>query len=302
VTEEHKVAVKAIQVARKKQKYMQYVAMAVFSLLVMIVGLVLYSRLDPPSREFNDMVEIPAGPYVYGTDHLTMDHTFYIDKYEVTLGQYLKFLRAVSVAGGDDAWRNPAQPASKSTDHEPKDWDTIFKCIKYGRPFHNVQLSLDDPVFNVDWYDAEAYAKWAGKRLPNEHEWEMAARGPDGSIFPWGNTFVPNTANTSVGAEGSDPQAEAQHAYMVVDQMPGDKSPYGVYGMGGNVSEWTDTMAPSSRLESVKVAVIRGANFETTSEDHAKASYRVTVYVPATRDYWLGFRCAADHPPVAPPK
>jgi len=80
--------------------------------------------------------------------------------------------------------------------------------------------------------------------------------------------------------------------------MPEDKSPYGVYGMGGNVSEWTDTIVASSRIESVKVAVIRGANFKTDTLEHAMLTYRDTVYPPDTRDFRIGFRCVSDSPPV----
>jgi formylglycine-generating enzyme required for sulfatase activity/CheY-like chemotaxis protein len=296
VTQEHKIARQAIQVERRKQKFSHYIMLGVFSLIVLVVGGVLYLRLDPPSREFNEMVEIPAGPYIYQTESATMDRTFYMDKYEVTFGQYLKFLRAVAHAGNDIAWRNAAQPTDKPMDHEPKDWDTIFKCIYYRQPYNQVMLTLDDPVFNVDWYDAEAYAKWAGKRLPDEHEWEKAARGPDGFLYPWGNTFQ-SKANTSVPSPGTDPFSVPVHVYQIVDQMPGDKSPYGVYGLEGNVSEWTDSIVPGS-IESEKVAVIRGANFKTNSEEHGVLTYRKTA-AQGVRDYWLGFRCVSDTPPAA---
>ena len=82
-----------------------------------------------------------------------------------------------------------------------------------------------------------------------------------------------------------------------MDQMPGDRSPYGVYGLAGNVSEWTDTIVPGS-IESEKVAVIRGANFKTNSGEHALLTYRKTA-AQGMRDYWLGFRCVSDAPPAA---
>ena len=81
--------------------------------------------------------------------------------------------------------------------------------------------------------------------------------------------------------------------------MPGDRSPYGVYGMAGNVSEWTDTIVPSSRLQSEEVAVIRGANFKTNSEERAVLTHRNTTDgIPGYRAFWLGFRCARDVPPA----
>jgi CheY-like chemotaxis protein len=297
VTQEHHIARQAIQVEHRKQKRNQFLMIGAFVLVVLGVGAVLYSRLDPPSHEFKEMIQIPAGPYIYQKDSTTLDHAFYIDKYEVTFGKYLKFLRAVASAGNDTAWRHPSQPASKSTDHEPQDWDAIFTAIRDHKPYNKIMLTLDDPVFNIDWYDAQAYAKWAGKRLPDEHEWEKAGRGPDGLLYPWGNTFLPN-ANTAVPAPGTDTSKIAVHVYQAEDQMPDDKSPYGVIGMGGNVSEWTDNIIPGANPNEPSKAVIRGANFRIMSEEHAVLTYRNTLYPPTAREFWLGFRCVSDTQPV----
>jgi formylglycine-generating enzyme required for sulfatase activity/CheY-like chemotaxis protein len=310
VTQEHVIARQAIEIERRKQKRNQYIMLGVFGAVVLIAAYYIYVTFlaTPPSHVNNEMVAIPAGPFVYQAGPSTIDHTYYIDKYEVTFGQYLKFLKAVKNAGSDAAWKDPSQPASKPSDHEPKDWGDsitangdrvagIFHCIRYQQPYKNEMITLDDPVFNVDWYDAMAYAKWAGKRLPTEQEWEKAARGTQGNLYPWGNEFKP-LANTSVVPPGVDRMSIPLHQHQIVDAMPDDKSPFGVYDMAGNVSEWTATLAPSSRLQSEQVAVIRGANFKTPSEEHAVLTYRDTIFTQTYKDFWLGFRCVSDTPPA----
>jgi formylglycine-generating enzyme required for sulfatase activity/CheY-like chemotaxis protein len=297
VTEERQVARRVVAVERRKQERNVYLMAGAAALVLLVVGYFIYARFlaSPPARQFNAMARVDAGPYVYQDGPATLDHTFYIDRYEVTFGQYLKFLRAVEAVHSDAAWRHPQQNGEK--DHQPADWLHIFQAIKYHQPYGREMINLDFPVFNIDWYDAEAYAKWAGKRLPDEHEWEKAARGPQGLLFPWGNTFQP-LANTSVFAAGQTDGAVSKNLHHIVDANPGDRSPYGVMDMAGNVSEWTDTLADSTKLEGEKVAVIRGANFLSRALDHEELTNRITDYSRQTRQVWLGFRCASDKPPV----
>ena len=158
-----------------------------------------------------EMVRIPAGEFEMG-DHFNEGwdaerpvHTvyldeFYIDKYEVTNAQYRLFVQA--------------------TGHpEPKSWN-YFK------------VNASDPVEGVSWYDAAAYAQWAGIRLPTEAEWEKAARGGlVGKRYPWGDTITRDDANYD-GKGGRDRWLKTSP----VGSFP--PNGYGLYDMGGNVWEW----------------------------------------------------------------
>ena len=152
------------------------------------------------------MVVVPAGEFWMGSDdnenekprHRVHLDRFYIDTYEVTNGQYDEFVRVTR-------WTPPAYR-------------------------HDVSLSgSSQPVVGVSWNDADAYCKWAGKRLPTEAEWEKAARGGDGRTYPWGNTWERGRAHFD--ERDSDKT-------MPVGSYPSGTSSYGAYDMAGNALEW----------------------------------------------------------------
>ena len=176
------------------------------------------------SLKSQDMVLIPAGAfqmgsYTYGDErpvHTVYLDAFHIDKYEVTNAQYKEFVDA------NPQWRKDRIPNKYHDGDYLKDW----RGNSYPAGKSNY------PVVYVSWYAANAYAKWAGKRLPTEAKWEKAARGGlVGKRYPWGDSISRNDANYS-GTGGKDRWKETSPV--------GRFSPngYGLYDLSGNVWEW----------------------------------------------------------------
>jgi len=203
---------------------------------------------------------------------------FYIDRYEVTNLQYYIFCQA--------------------TDHKPPPhWG--------GQKFSEGKKHF--PVTHVSFFDAAAYAEWAGKRLPFEAEWEKAARGRAGFIYPWGDDFKFGVANLS-----TSPRNKTGQGLKPVGSFPEGESPYGVQDMVGNVWEWVWEYYqpyPNNNFKSPaydkKHYVLRGMSFMGVGHFNkkdfqkvvalkARASYREHLN-PFANKKDIGFRCAKDH-------
>ena len=246
-----------------------------------------------------EMVEIPAGPFVYQKGQHPNLKTYWISKYEVTIAQYAEFLRAVS-KGAPKAFDDPNQPATK-TSHTPTDWDAYYAAAAADGLFNKEHISLNSPVCRVDYWDAVAFAKWKNQRLPTEKEWEKAARGTNGNLYPWGNQPKPGAANLGDDyvPNGTGGQEDGYNLWAPVDLMKGDVSPFGVMGMAGNVQEWTSTWAPHPELV-IQVPVVCGGHFGLKSSPEILTS-RHFADTPEEATLARGFRTASDKAPGASP-
>lgn len=149
------------------------------------------------------------------------------------------------------------------------------------------QMNL--PVSGISWYEADAYCHWLGKRLPMEYEWEKAARGKDSRLFVWGNDFEKGTANF-----GKQVQP--------VNALEGDVSTYRVWGMNGNVSEWTSSWYqpyPNSTLQDKNFGevykITRGGSINKREHGFLKQFAMIPYrnFLPPKMRFWdTGFRCA----------
>ena len=244
----------------------------------------------PPARErpdplpvFPSMVFVPASEFLMGTEtrHLqrmgevdewpqrrVFVDDFYIDMHEVTNAQYKVFLDSTKVEA-------------------PPRWiDGNYGMGEDGLP-----------AISVTFNDARAYARFIGKRLPTETEWEKAARGVDGRIFPWGNSFDPGRANNG-------------ETLTPIMSFPEGVSPYGCYDMSGNAAEWVDSRYEAYPRSDEDVLpenipdrnqgfrtdkrVYRGGHWNSFGKFLRCANREATDM--NRRWVYVGFRCAMDPP------
>ena len=237
-----------------------------------LVAQPLIPRVEVPPREAPfEMVKVPKGPFLYGDEKTreVVDHDYWIDTYPVTNEKYRAFIVA-------DGYGNQAYWSS-----EGWKWKTKNNITVPERWNDNERNKADHPVVGVSYYEAEAYAKWAGKRLPTEREWEKAARGEDGRKYPWGEEFDKSKCNSS--------EAEIGHTTPVTQYLKG-VSPYGCYDMAGNVWEWCADWYDEGKA----MRVLRGGSWNNTP-GNLRVSNRYR-YFADDRKGGVGFRLVQDTP------
>ena len=299
---------RAVEDSKKTSRRNTIIYSAVSLTLTVAACFIVWKSLTNTGASIKDlgkMVEIPGGDITIQGQSVKVP-AFKISKYEVSIIEYAAFLQ--DLRENEDkakAVAHPKQPPGKS--HIPNGWADMTelnppnpgyysRAKKWGR-YQEVPLSVDSPVFGIDWYDAYAYAKWKGHRLPTEQEWELAARGDKGLNHPWGNDFNNKLANTgSDFTPNPDPKVGAQNdgfkRWSPVNKPETDMSPFGVAGMAGNVSEWTDTWGEDAERAGEKVPVYRGGNWKTA--DEKTVLRRGTKLTEFQSDDALGFRTAED--------
>jgi serine/threonine-protein kinase len=241
---------------------------------------------ETPEKRTSDMdgmelIYIPAGKFNmgYGTGnadespaHDVMLDDYWIDRTEVTNGQY-----ALCVEAGVCA-----PPISNGS----------FARTDY----YNNAVYEDYPVIYVNYEQAQDYCEWAGRRLPTEAEWEKAARGTDGRIYPWGNTAPsPNLLNFNRNVGDTS----------AVGSYPNGASPYGVMDMAGNVVEWvadwydaryynsSTRLDPPGPVVGIE-RVLRGGSWEDTGISRIRVVDRISRQPQARSERFIGFRCAVS--------
>ncbi len=283
-----------------------------------------YRPLAPPppaGAHVEGDVLIPAGPFVMGTDdeawaydnerpaHVVDLPAFRIDAAPVTNGRYAGFV----ADGGYDqprwwteegwAWREKAGLTA------PEFWraegDSRWSRDRFG---WREDLPLDEPVQHVCWYEADAYARWAGRRLPTEAEWEKAASwSPEGvkRRFPWGDAELGLADGPALGRSGLANLGQTHFRPAPVGAYPAGASGYGCHQMIGDVWEWTSSdfeaypgFASFPYREYSEVffgsgyKVLRGGSW-ATSPLAVRNTFRNWDYA-IRRQIFAGFRCARD--------
>ena len=316
------------------------------------------SNKDINNSKLTDMVLIPGGTYNRGGNshqsssnefpvHKVKVDSFYMDVHEVTNQQFLDFVNAtgyITTAEKPLNWNELKKQLPKNTPKPSKEfllpgslvftktegpvsllnesqWWSWVQGANWKHPEgpnSDIKNKMNHPVIHVSWYDAFEYAKWAGKRLPTEAEWEYAARGGNKNpIYPWGNDLIKNSSKKANFWQGNFPYLNTiedgfEYSSPVKSYDPNN---YGLYDLGGNVWEWCYDLYNENtyKMESKKdlcinpkgpkisydsnepllvKRVIRGGSF--LCNDSYCTGYRVSRRMSTSEDTGLnhtGFRC-----------
>jgi len=270
-------AVYRIDLHRRRRRWMVVLGGLLAVAALAVAGTTYWRSMDKREISGKDgapALLVPQGKFLMGDDEVLprkeiyLD-AFYMDKYEVTTALYAKFLKATGAA------------------MQPEGWETV-----------DLATRGDRPVVGVSWFEADAYCRWAGRRLPTEAEWEKAARGTDGRAYPWGND-KPDPNLATFGRKSSlDPYAQG---LSPVGSHEAGGSPYGIHDLAGNASEWVsdwymDGYVPGQVMNPTGPAkgdgkMLRGGGWHDAPGE-LSSTKRWHANPADHRSDDLGFRCA----------
>jgi len=276
------------------------------------------------------IVYVPAGEFLMGAgdddpdanydekpQHKVYLDAYWIDQTEVTIGMFEKFVAETGYL--TDAEDRPPKPECytpiewKRVDRGNNKWEWVYTELApvcklpenwktpKGEKIELAEIS-DLPIVRVTREEALAYCDWAGKRLPTEAQWEKAARGTDGRLYPWGNDEPDLTLANIIDTTGmSTLELEFGQGSIPVAMLPDGASPYGVLDMGGNVLEWVYDLYSADYYASSPASnpagpdegiqnIARGGSFINQYAQYLRASDRF-IYPIGYHKGDLGFRC-----------
>jgi formylglycine-generating enzyme required for sulfatase activity len=267
---------------------------------------------EPDSQGVN-MVLVPAGSFMMGSTQAQIEFALELCQTAAKDG-----------AACQKAWFEDEGPAHEQTvaafwiDQTEVSRAMYAECVAAGAcretPDNDFSTDPEQPINRISWFEARGYCEWRGGRLPTDAEWEYAARGPDGLVFPWGDEFIGEAANHCDGNCGA---AEWARPIQYVSQSNDDghavTAPVGEYAefaswvgtlnQGGNVWEWTNSLyaaypydpeqEATNADDTSKTRSLRGGSFNFAAVD-SRASIRAR-FGPGREDYMIGLRCARDY-------
>jgi formylglycine-generating enzyme required for sulfatase activity len=272
---------------------------SIFIFLLFLFSFLGNTSLYKNKIPYDRMILIPKGDFLMGDStkiksgdpeapdnpgHMVHIDSFYIDRYEVTNAEFKSFVES----GGyykKEVWSEEGWLFVRGNNiNAPGFWD--HPELGFSNP--------DKPVVGVTYYEAEAFANWMGKRLPTEAEWEYAARGVDGRIYPWGNDAPTCDLANYFGCSNSTSK---------VGSFPKGNSPFGVSDMAGNAFEWvkdvydkgyylfsTSDNPQGPKADVLSYRIVRGGSYLNTENN--LVTYNRVHFREYYWDKYIGFRCA----------